>query len=230
MSKDIETYTSSTGKNTGGQLTLFPEGFPASRSVRPGSDKARKIIAGSGLRCLESLERLGRGGLLAKMLLASSRWRMAGHLKGYYLAWKMKGTRYNRILFRLAVSGRGTGETGYGLLPTKTATGSAQTKENPTPGQTGGTTLKGYAKMFPTPDCSDRRSMKSKQQGLSNVVKLFPTPTTRDHKDTGNLENVPENALLGRYVRNRSEKPGNLNPRWVGWLQGYPDGWTDLKP
>ena len=29
------------------------------------------------------------------------------------------------------------------------------------------------------------------------------TPTSRDHKDTGTMENVPENALLGRQVLNR---------------------------
>src|SRR3990167_5743892 len=29
-----------------------------------------------------------------------------------------------------------------------------------------------------------------------------PTPTSRDHKDTGTLENVPENALLGRVSHN----------------------------
>nr|WP_292636852.1 hypothetical protein [Mesorhizobium sp.] len=30
----------------------------------------------------------------------------------------------------------------------------------------------------------------------------WPTPTTRDYKDTGNLENVPENGLLGRVAAN----------------------------
>lgn len=32
----------------------------------------------------------------------------------------------------------------------------------------------------------------------------WPTPTARDWKDTGNMENVPENALLGRAVLNWS--------------------------
>jgi hypothetical protein len=39
-------------------------------------------------------------------------------------------------------------------------------------------------KMWPTPDCSDRRLMKSKQQGLSNMVKKFPTPQARCQTDT----------------------------------------------
>ncbi len=31
-----------------------------------------------------------------------------------------------------------------------------------------------------TPDCSDRRSMKSNQQGLSNQIKMLPTPNSSD--------------------------------------------------
>lgn len=37
---------------------------------------------------------------------------------------------------------------------------------------------------------------------LEDVVANWPTPTTRDWKDTGNLENVPENGLLGRVAAN----------------------------
>jgi hypothetical protein len=37
---------------------------------------------------------------------------------------------------------------------------------------------------------------------LAMAAKTWPPPTTRDHKDTGNLDNVPENALLGRVAAN----------------------------
>lgn len=37
---------------------------------------------------------------------------------------------------------------------------------------------------------------------LEDVVANWPTPTTRDWKDTGNLDNVPENGLLGRVAAN----------------------------
>jgi DNA (cytosine-5)-methyltransferase 1 len=26
------------------------------------------------------------------------------------------------------------------------------------------------------------------------------------------------------------EGTGSLNPTWVEWLMGFPDGWTDLEP
>ena len=36
-----------------------------------------------------------------------------------------------------------------------------------------------------------------------STPQTWGTPTTRDHKATGTMENVPENALLGRQVLNR---------------------------
>lgn len=55
----------------------------------------------------------------------------------------------------------------------------------------------------------------------------WATPTQRDHKDTGDCANVPENCLLGRMVQ-PSTTTGSLNPTWVAWLMGFPRGWTDL--
>jgi hypothetical protein len=83
---------------------------------------------------------------------------------------------------------------------------------------------------------------------------LLPTPTARDWKDgtAQSCQNVEPNGLLGRVVHllptpracsglrssgmNRSELttqqgvPGSLNPAWVEWLMGFPEGWTDLGP
>jgi len=69
---------------------------------------------------------------------------------------------------------------------------------------------------------------------LATVAKMWPTPTTRDHKDgtAQSCANVPENGLLGRVVHGvpaQVESAGSLNPRWVEWLMGFPDGWTDLE-
>jgi hypothetical protein len=40
----------------------------------------------------------------------------------------------------------------------------------------------------------------------------FPTPTARDHKDTGDLSNVPENGLLPRVVQ-RMEREAWPTPK-----------------
>jgi hypothetical protein len=60
---------------------------------------------------------------------------------------------------------------------------------------------------------------------LTMAVKMWGTPTTRDHKDTGSLENVPENGLLGRQVSNwatpRSEMARALgNPKHITARRG----------
>jgi hypothetical protein len=88
--------------------------------------------------------------------------------------------------------------------------------------------------MLPTPDASDRRSMNSKQQGLSNKIAMLPTPATRDYKGARKPEtlaltgrnpetNSLEDALIGK---NRGLK---LQPAFVEWMMGYPDKWTELN-
>lgn len=76
-------------------------------------------------------------------------------------------------------------------------------------------------KLWPTPDCSDRRSAKSKQQGLSNAVKgqNWPTPREFMYKD----------STTDRNKSNIGEKVGGqLNPDWVEILMGFPVGWTSI--
>ena len=59
---------------------------------------------------------------------------------------------------------------------------------------------------------------------LADQVKMWPTPTAQDAKNNG-----------GESQHSRNTKPlnaeigGALNPQWVEWLMGYPEGWTDLK-
>jgi len=94
----------------------------------------------------------------------------------------------------------------------------------------------------PTPTASDhieRRCTSSealnfetnKSVSLDRWVRRWPTPTARDWKDgsASGCKNVPVNGLLGRAVHVNSEEPGSLNPPWVEWLMGFPDGWTDLS-
>jgi hypothetical protein len=91
---------------------------------------------------------------------------------------------------------------------------------------------------------------------LTDAAMRWPTPNARDHKDTGDLSGVPENALLPRAVQNqeklwptpttadgmggpgnsgrdggenlRTAAAGSLNPAWCESLMGFPPGWTNL--
>lgn len=61
---------------------------------------------------------------------------------------------------------------------------------------------------------------------LADTVRMWPTPRAqarskcfdRGEESRGNLEEV-----IGK------DSPGQLNPQWVEWLMGYPEGWTDLE-
>jgi hypothetical protein len=54
---------------------------------------------------------------------------------------------------------------------------------------------------------------------------LWPTPTSRMHKDNGKSP-----SELNRNSETLAMKAGGqLNPQWVEWLMGFPDGWTDLE-
>jgi hypothetical protein len=63
--------------------------------------------------------------------------------------------------------------------------------------------------------------------------KLWPTPTARDYKGWRKPETL---AAAGRGATNSLNdaltcqgQHGALNPTWVEWLMGFPQGWTDLK-
>jgi hypothetical protein len=102
--------------------------------------------------------------------------------------------------------------------------------------------------LWPTPDASvandgetleswQARREREKAKGrngngfgtpLAVAVRLYPSPTS-SMLTIGDLEQA-------RYRSDNPERPtyaeanaggGGLNPRWVEWLMGYPDGWTD---
>ena len=78
---------------------------------------------------------------------------------------------------------------------------------------TGGKILAEEAKKnWYTPDCSDRRSAKSKQQGLSNQAKQLAGPPAQEKSSTSG----------------KNHGSPKLNPNWVEQLMGLPIGWTDL--
>ena len=59
------------------------------------------------------------------------------------------------------------------------------------------------------------------------IAGMLPTCTARDYKDTGNMENVPVNALLGRELgKNHGLR---LQPAFAEWMMGFSEGWTALN-
>ncbi len=136
------------------QLTLFPEGSPASHSVSPGSAEARAMTVTSGRKCLELYRRSGPLGSLVRMCLASSVW----HSTTCFLTWRASVTPRRRLLFRLVPSVPRTDGCVSPYWPTPTATDA-----------------KGMDRLL-RKDATPTRSML-----LSQRV-LFATPTARDFK------------------------------------------------
>jgi hypothetical protein len=83
-------------------------------------------------------------------------------------------------------------------------------------------------RMFPTPTATNTKAnhMRGSDKGkLRESRSYLPTPTARDWKsgegrqeDNGNTPQLPE--VIG----------GQLNPRWVELLMGWPQEWTNINP
>lgn len=80
------TSATSTAPDSEAQLSL-PGASPASLSVMPGSDEAKRMTASSGRKCLELLQRQSPLGSLARMLAASPLWSHSGR----NFRWTAKG-------------------------------------------------------------------------------------------------------------------------------------------
>lgn len=175
------------------QLPLLPADSLVSLLVLPGSEKARMMTVGSGLKCLGSSVRSDPLGQCVRMLLASSTW--ASTI--VYLTWRTLAMKSRRFLYQLVPSTPRTDGIESSLWHTPTMT-------------------------------ANQLAPSMVERDAGSWGKMWPTPTQRDHKDTGDCENVEDNGLLGRVV-NPSIASGSLNPQFIEWLQGFPNGWTDLE-
>jgi len=84
-------------------------------------------------------------------------------------------------------------------------------------------------------DAIDREAGKFNSRGepkLSAQVKLWPTMTARDSRSIKGAARVPNSQgtepLTVQIGEMENAANGSLNPQWVEWLMGYPEGWTDL--
>ena len=109
------------------------------------------------------------------------------------------------------------------------------------------------SKMYPTPRSSEIMSMTMESAlnriestwyhsnleenvALKEQNKMWPTPNASDNRDRGNLSDpaIQRRIAMGKQVGLTmavKDQPGKgtLNPEWVEWLMGYPQGWTDIS-
>ena len=99
------------------------------------------------------------------------------------------------------------------------------------------------SKLWPTPRACTAMSAENihnrindKNPNLETVVArtMWPTPTASDNRDRGHkgMPSIQRRQEKGKQLNQSmvmSEVSGSLNPQWVEWLMGYPQGWTDLE-
>ena len=207
-------------------LPLYPADFPASPSPPQGSEGALRMNATCGRKCAALLPSCGPVGCLGKMLLASSIW---GSTKRF-LTWQKRDTLFSHSYFRLAASAHGMSASE--LLSSRL--------------------------MFPTPLASDKSTCrdaanldvflsdngifrKRNRDGtiwslsLSAAV-FYLTPAASEGyrstlKPTAFQGKSPSSNLSAQVIHQEqplSEKAA-LNPDWVEWLMGFPQGWTAVS-
>jgi hypothetical protein len=213
------------------QLTLFAADTHASPLAWPGTEKARKMTATSGRKCIGSWTRSGPLGFVEKMLLGTSRWASTR----CFLTWKPAATPARRLLFRLVPSMPRTDESDCGLWPTPMAQeakhGTVTDWEMATDHAATENSLRVHVakKLWQTPvsdDAVERTKGKINSRGepkLSAEVKLWPTPTGQDAANNGGPSQYQRNSLPLN-----AEVGGSLNPTWVEWLMGFPEKWTEV--
>ena len=189
------------------QTTLFPiatssqQGTPVSPSPKRVKGKAKKTHVTSGRASAKLLHPKDPLGLFSKTFMVTSAW---GSTK-CSLTWKPKATPQGRLLFQLVPSALPTEGTESGLWPTPRA---SEWKD------CGPVGSKSHTHMY------DRKY-------LCAQVKMWPTPSASEHK--AGLPGDKMQKMLGNHPEVRNSGTGTLNPTWVEWLMGYPEGWTDLK-
>jgi hypothetical protein len=155
------------------------------------------------------------------------------------MTWKRLRTPRGRSYSRLALSGRHTSETDFGLLPTPAAQ-SYGTNIGGAAGRTGKVrpSLEHMARhnLWPTPRANaeagaDFAKLDRSKTGISllTAVRMWPTPAHRDYRYP-NAKSYEERGGGKKGEQLPNAVGGALNPTWVAWLMGYPEEWVSCAP
>jgi hypothetical protein len=110
---------------TGGTMTSSSQVASrnyANHSAMLENEKGRKTNATYGARCFEQYKKLNRNSSSEKMYLVSQILTADWYSKRCALTWKLKGTKFSRLLFQLVPKTHRTDEIDAGLLEFATNT------------------------------------------------------------------------------------------------------------
>ena len=198
---------------TGEQMTLFSQVASrdhANHTAQQVSDLEKKMTATSGQKCLEQYEKLNRHTLLGKMLVESLIGTGDWFSTRCNLIWKMKATKQSRLYFQLVPKMLHTKEKGYGLsLPTPKA-GDWKDRGN----------------LERLKELREKSGQYALMRELAAI--LVPTPTASDKPNDANSLSQIERDNLGAFAIQMTGQTGQLNPRFVAEMMGFPKDWTEL--
>ena len=224
------------------QLTLFPADSPASPSPWLESKREKGTIVTSGRKCSELSPSCARAASSVRTFLESSalppgRWSRI---------WSVQAITSSSLILRLRLSERGTGDQGYSssasqMRPTPTRMDYAKERMRSTQKKAGSRRsldLPSAVRLWPTPRANEYKDVlqsvppsRKKDPGKCNLTQavamdqMLATPCARDYR-TGQRKRYENKARANNL---NDQIGGQLNPTWVEWLMGFPQGWTDLN-
>lgn len=179
-----------------------------------GSKEAMQMTIDSGKKCRETIQSTSLLGCLEHMLLSSSIWSSQRRL----LIWKRQVTKSGRSYYQLSPSiQRSNGKEVPILYPTPIASIGTMGFSKVRIGLTKKNQLKKINAngTYWSPNLEMAvfcRPPVAQEQGI-----FFEEPQTEELKKT----------LVG--ITTVSLKENRINPSWVEWLMGFPEGWTEIK-
>lgn len=177
MRSATQTSQKQTSLFTGEESTSLPEASPARLLAMQECNSELMMNDIYFQKCLEQSERLGRSGLLVKMFMPLLHENLQTSSKRYVHRWKLKGTKFNRLLFQLRRLGPNTKDIEHGLLPTPMA---SDFRDRGTYWDA----------------CNQRRLEIGKQVGLSTLFAKTPCPSCVIH-----IMGFPENWLSKPFTQ-----------------------------
>lgn len=220
------------------QLTLFLEDSLVSHSPLQESEKVQKTREIFGKKCLGSFAKLDRDGSWLKTYQGCCQYLMDGSLEKWLETWPRSGFVWSGIAYQLQPLVPITKEIESGYWATPTVVDST----GRTYGYSNGKKVRylpGQVKIWRTPTATDgqrgvKKTMKHMETGnmydekgrriqitLDAQARTWPTPRIGGSQSSS--QSGVEHGDLAAVVG------GTLNPQWVEWLMGLPQGWTDLN-
>jgi len=228
------------------QLMLFLPDCHVNHSALPAKEKAQRMTAIYGQKCIEQYERLSRHGLLQKMFLEYLLLKTEWYSKASNLTWKIQAIPYStQLKLVLKPSKRHIAETEFGLLPTVLTQGLKICKDRKS--------VFVSLKLLPTPTgmipgdvnmekLDARRERVKKESGngnrfgvtLNELCKkgLLPTPRVGGQENYETRAKRKGHAIAMSYLESNLQfqtgTSSQLNALFVAEMMGFPPDWTVL--